>query len=75
MRRGRPGSVINLSLEGIEQTHRDLLQLMDQMDDLMVVREINLSIRQQLPEGLQVHLQRVGIPLIKGSSTDPGPCV
>ena len=71
MGRERLGSDIDLSLEGIELTHRDLLLLMDQVDDLLLAWKIDLSIRHQLPAELEAHLQRAGIPLLKGSSADP----
>ena len=71
MGRERPGSDIDLSLEGMELTHRDLLQLMDQVDDLLMAWKVDLSIRHQLPAELEAHLQRVGIPLLKGTSADP----
>lgn len=70
MGRERPGSDIDLSLEGMELTHRDLLHLMDQVDDLLLAWKVDLSIRHQLPAELEAHLQRVGIPLLKGSSAD-----
>ncbi|MDM7958621.1 MAG: nucleotidyltransferase domain-containing protein [Synechococcus sp. WH 8007] len=71
MGRERVGSDIDLSLEGIELTHRDLLLLMDQVDDLLLAWKVDLSIRHQLPAELEAHLQRAGIPLIKGSNADP----
>jgi predicted nucleotidyltransferase len=71
MGRERPGSDIDLSLEGIELTHRDLLLLMDQVDDLLLAWKVDLSIRHQLPAELEADLQRVGIPLLKGASADP----
>ena len=71
MGRERLGSDIDLSLEGVELTHRDLLQLMDQVDDLLLAWKVDLSIRHQLPAELEAHLQRVGIPLLKRSSADP----
>jgi len=52
MGRERPGSDIDLSLEGMELTHRDLLQLMDKVDDLLLAWEVDLSIRHQLPAEL-----------------------
>lgn len=70
MGRERPGSDIDLSLEGMELTHRDLLHLMDQVDDLLLAWKVDLSIRHQLPAELEAHLQRVGIPLLRGSSAD-----
>lgn len=71
MGRERPGSDIDLSLEGMELTHHDLLLLMDQVEDLLLAWKVDLSIRHQLPAELEAHLQRVGIPLIKGASADP----
>jgi len=71
MGRERLGSDIDLSLEGIELTHRDLLLLMDQVDDLLLAWKVDLSIRHQLPAELEAHLQRAGIPLLKGSNADP----
>lgn len=64
MGRARMGSDIDLSLEGPQLNHHDLLQLIDQVDDLMLVWKVDLSLRHQLPPELEAHLQRVGIPLL-----------
>ena len=45
--------------------------LMDQVDDLLLAWKVDLSIRHQLPAELEAHLQRAGIPLLKGSNADP----
>ena len=71
MGRERPGSDIDLSLQGPRLSHQDLLQLMEQVDELLLAWKVDLSIRHQLPPELEAHLQRVGVPLLKGSSADP----
>ena len=65
MGRERPGSDIDLSLEGPNLTHADLLQLMDAVDELLLAWKVDLSLRHQLPADLEAHLQRVGLPLIQ----------
>ena len=73
MGRERPGSDIDLSLEGMELTHRDLLLLMDQLDDLLLAWKVDLSRSHQLPAELEAHLQPVGIPLLSGNSVEINP--
>lgn len=65
MGRERPGSDIDLSLEGHSLTHADLLQLLDAVDELLLAWKVDLSLRHQLPAELEAHLQRVGRPLIQ----------
>ena len=65
MGRERPGSDIDLSLEGSSLTHADLLQLLDAVDELLLAWTVDLSLRHQLPAALEAHLQRVGQPLIQ----------
>ena len=65
MGRERPGSDIDLSLEGPALTHADLLQLLDAVDELLLAWKVDLSLRHQLPAELEAHLQRVGRPLIQ----------
>jgi predicted nucleotidyltransferase len=64
MGREQPGSDIDLSLEGPSLTHADLLHLMDGVDELLPAWTADLSLRNQLPEELEAHLQRVGRPLL-----------
>jgi len=64
MNRQRPGSDIDLSLEGAGLEHRDLLELMGNVDDLLLAWTVDLSMRHQLPPELEAHLQRVGLPLL-----------
>ena len=64
MNRHRPGSDIDLSLEGAGLDHRDLLELMGEVDDLLLAWRVDLSLRHQLPPELEAHLQRVGRPLL-----------
>ena len=64
MGRERPGSDIDLSLEGPSFTNADLLQLLDAVDELLLAWTVDLSLRHQLPAALEAHLQRVGRPLI-----------
>lgn len=73
MNRHRSGSDIDLCLEGAALGHRDLLQLMDGVDELLLAWSVDLSLRHNLPEPLEAHLQRVGRPLLPGPTTPPGP--
>lgn len=64
MERHRPGSDIDLSLEGSGLDHRDLLQLLAEVDELLLAWTVDLSLRHQLPPELEAHLRRVGRPLL-----------
>jgi len=71
MNRHRPGSDIDLSLEGSSLDHSDLLQLMGEVDDLLLAWSVDLSLRHQLPPELEAHLQRVGRPLLDSPDVQP----
>ena len=43
MGRERPGSDIDLSLQGPRLRHQDLLQLMEQVDELLLAWKVDLS--------------------------------
>lgn len=73
MNRHRPGSDIDLCLEGAGLGHRDLLQLMEAVDQLLLAWTVDLSLRHNLPEPLEAHLQRVGRPLLPAPARPPGP--
>ncbi len=60
MGRHQPGSDIDLCLEGAEVTHRDRVQLMAMVDDLLMPWRVDLVLRHELPAELEAHLQRVG---------------
>jgi uncharacterized protein len=65
MDRQRPGSDIDLSLEGPQLNHADLLVLLERIEELLLAWRVDLSLRAQLPPELEAHLQRVGIPLLR----------
>ena len=65
MDRQRPGSDIDLSLEGPQLGHADLLVLLERIEELLLAWRVDLSLRAQLPPELEAHLQRVGIPLLR----------
>ena len=60
MGRYRPGSDLDLCLEGEQLTHRDRLQLMAAIDDLLLPWSVDLVLRHEMPPELEAHLQRVG---------------
>lgn len=60
MGRHRPGSDLDLCLEGDQLTHRDRLQLMAAIDDLLLPWSVDLVLRHEMPPELEAHLQRVG---------------
>ena len=56
------GSDIDLSLKGDALTYRDLLRLMDELDDLLLPYMIDLSIYHQIDNpALREHIDRVGV--------------
>ena len=60
MGRHGPGSDIDLCLEGPELDHNDRLVLMAAVDDLLLPWRVDLVLRQELPDELEAHVQRVG---------------
>ena len=60
MGRHKPGSDIDLCLEGPELSHGDRLRLMAAVDDLLLPWRVDLVLRQELPAELDAHVQRVG---------------
>ena len=54
------GSGIDLCLEGPQLNHRDRLQLMGTIDDVLLPWTVDLVLRQELPSDLLAHLERVG---------------
>jgi len=60
MGRQRPGSDIDLCLDGEGLTHSDRLTLMAQIDDLLLPWQVDLSLRRELPAELLAHVDRVG---------------
>ncbi len=73
MNRHRPGSDIDLCLEGSALDHSDLLKLMGGVDDLLLAWRVDLSLRQQLPSELEAHVRRVGRPLLVSTTTQQNP--
>lgn len=58
------GSDIDLTLKGDTLTYRDLLRLMDELDDLLLPYMIDLSIYAQIDNpALREHIDRVGVVL------------
>lgn len=60
MGRHRPGSDIDLCLDGEGLTHSDRLTLMAQIDDLLLPWQVDLSLRRERPAELLAHVDRVG---------------
>jgi predicted nucleotidyltransferase len=60
MGRHTQASDIDLTLGGDQLSHNDLLQLLARIDDLLLPWQVDLSLRQTLPEDLQAHVGRVG---------------
>ena len=69
MGRQRPGSDIDLCLEGPELTHNDRLRLLAQVDDLLLPWQVDLSLKRELPGELLEHIARVGICLWRRTHT------
>lgn len=60
----RPGSDIDLTLEGPELTFRDLTRISTALDDLMLPWKIDLSLLSHMDNpALRQHIERVGKPL------------
>lgn len=56
------GSDIDLTLKGEALTFRDLLQLMDELDDLLLPYMIDLSLYMRIDNpALREHIDRVGL--------------
>jgi predicted nucleotidyltransferase len=60
MGRHRPGSDLDLCLEGRQMTHGDRVRLMAAIDDLLMPWSVDLVLRHELPPELEAHVQRVG---------------
>ena len=60
MGRQRPGSDIDLCLEGEQLSHHDRLRLMAAVDDLLLPWQVDLVLQHELPDDLRQHVQRVG---------------
>lgn len=60
MGRERPGSDVDLCLTGETLGHGDLLRLMASVDDLLLPWQVDLALRNQLPDDLLEHINRVG---------------
>ena len=58
--RERPGSDIDLCLDGAELSHCDRLRLMAAIDALLLPWTIDLALRSELPSDLAGHVSRVG---------------
>ena len=59
----RSGSDIDLTLVGESLEHRQLLQLLSAIDELLLPWSVDLSLHAQLNDDLREHIQRVGRPL------------
>lgn len=67
----KPASDIDLTLHGDALTHRTLLSLLGELDDLLLPWMIDLSIFATLSHSaLQEHIERVGVVFYERGSPD-----
>ncbi|MCT0212091.1 MAG: hypothetical protein DCF24_11135 [Cyanobium sp.] len=64
MGRHQPASDVDLTLQGAHLSHRDLLQLMEAIDDLLLPWQVDLSLHADLHDDLRDHVERVGLPVL-----------
>jgi predicted nucleotidyltransferase len=58
----KPGSDIDLTLHGGLLTSRELGEIAEELDDLLLPYQIDLSLFSQIGhEGLKAHMERVGV--------------
>ncbi len=63
----KPGSDIDLTLEGEGLTHDLLLRIMTELDDLLLPWTIDLSLFKDLNhQALREHIERVGVVFFSG---------
>jgi hypothetical protein len=55
---------VDLTLKGARLSHRDLLELMGTIDDLLLPWQVDLSLYAELNEDLRAHVNRVGVRLL-----------
>lgn len=72
MGRQQPGSDIDLCLEGPPLGHGERLRLMAPVDALLLPWRVELVLRQELPDELEAHVQRVGRCIWTASSMPGG---
>jgi uncharacterized protein len=65
MGRHRKASDVDLTLKGARLRHRDLLELMGRIDDLLLPWQVDLSLYAELNEDLRAHVERVGVRLLE----------
>jgi predicted nucleotidyltransferase len=66
MGRHQPASDVDLTLRGPRLSHRDLLQLMEAINDLLLPWRVDLSLHADLNDDLGAQVGRVGMPLLSG---------
>lgn len=65
----RPGSDIYLVIEGEELTLKQLLAIENQIDDLLLPRMVDISLKHQIDNSsLLEHIARVGVPFYTRSA-------
>lgn len=65
----RPGSDIDLTLKGDQVTIHDLTRIMDELDDLLLPNNIDLSLYAAIDhEDLREHIRRVGLVIYRTQS-------
>ena len=64
----RDASDVDLTLKGARLSHRDLLELMGAIDDLLLPWQVDLSLYAELNEDLQAHVKRVGMRVLHRES-------
>jgi len=70
MGRHREASDVDLTLKGARLSHRDLLELMGTIDDLLLPWQVDLSLYAELNEDLQAHVKRVGVRVLHRAPTE-----
>jgi len=70
MGRHREASDVDLTLKGARLSHRDLLELMGAIDDLLLPWQVDLSLHAELNEDLQAHVKRVGVRVLHRAPTE-----
>jgi len=71
MGRQRSGSDLDLTLRGTQLQHRDLLALMQAIDDLLLPWPVDLSLERDLSQELREHIARVGQVVWQRASMPP----
>ena len=67
----KPGSDIDLTLYGDALTSRELRDIVEELDDLLLPYQIDLSLFSQIEhEGLKEHIERVGVEFYRREQSE-----